>query len=141
MAYETLKTDGFLITATGSGFVMARAGFGDGYDTAINVEQERRNWKIKIDVLPDLPGSPLVDSQTRALYLWDFFTARKAEGDAPFWLKDPKDDLLYLAAFAADALSYEILASHVYASGLDLVQRRKSDQTSPITDPGSGIGP
>src|SRR5262245_37444063 len=141
MAYQTIKTDGFLITATGSGFVIARAGFGDGYDAAQNIGLERRKWSIKIDVLPDTAGSPLVGSQTRAAYLWDFFTARKSEGNAPFWLKDPKDDLLYLADFADEASSFEILCDHVYGTGLELEQRRMRDQASPITDPGTGIGP
>jgi len=136
VSYETIKTDGFLITRTGSAFVIARAGFGDGYDAAQTISQARRKWSIKIDTLPDLVGSPLVGSDTRAAYLWDFFTARKSEGDAPFWLKDPKDDLLYLATFADESLSYDVLCDHVYATGLELVQRRASDTDSPITDPG-----
>jgi|SRR5215831_2458173 len=132
MTYQTIMTDGFLITRTAAGFAIAKGGFGDGYDAAKTLTEVRRKWSIKIDVLSDLPGAPQVSGESRAAYLWDFYTARKSEGDAPFWIQDPKDDLMYLASFADDALGYDILRGMVYATGLELIQRRVADQSTPI---------
>lgn len=136
MTYQTIKTDGFLLTRTSAAFVIAHGGFGDGYDAAQTLTEAIRKWSIKIDVLPDLPGTPLVNSETRAAYLWDFFNARKAEGNSPFWIQDPKDNQMYLAAFNDEALGFDMLRSDVYAAGLELVQRRVTDQTTPIAPVG-----
>jgi len=134
MGYEQIRTDGFLFTRTATAFPIARAGFGDGYDQARTLGQPRRRWSVKIDVVPDLAGTPQVAAKSRAAYLWDFFVARKAAGDEAFWLKDPKDGLLYLASFADESLSFEILRSKVYATGLELRERRVRDQLTPVID-------
>ena len=136
MSYQTITTDGFLITRTSAGYAIARAGLGDGYDAAINLGEVLHKWSIKIDALPDFPGvAPLVGTDTRAAYLWDFFMARKAEGDAPFWLQDPKDDQMYLAAFVDDALGFDVLRDQAFAAGLELIQRRVKDTATPVPPP------
>jgi len=134
MPFATIETDGFLFTRTASRFVIARAGFGDGYDAAQTLDDSTRSWSVKIDALPDLDVA-LVAGQTRAAYLFDFWLARKAAGNEPFWLLDPKDGLLYLADFADDALSFDLLCAKVYATGLELRQRRVTGTASPISPP------
>ena len=73
---------------------------------------------------------------TRAEYLWEFWLRSKVQGNRPFWVEDPKDDLFYLAEFQADGdshkLDFEIFCSRVYGSGLGLEQRRASDQATPV---------
>ena len=65
---------------------------------------------------------------TRAAYLWRFFQTSKAAGDRPFWIEmeDPATGTRqnYLATFAADRLSYEVLCAKVYGTGLELSERR-----------------
>jgi hypothetical protein len=135
MAYEQIATDGFLFTRLVARFAIAHAGFGDGYDAARTLDDGQRAWSIKIAALPDLDAPPRVGTQSRALYLWEFFVARKAAGDEPFWLLDPKDGMLYLSSFTDDALTFEILCAKVYATGLELRQRRVAGVTSPIPAP------
>jgi len=131
MSYSELKTDGFLFQRTSTAFNILRPGFGDGYDDALVIGDELRKWSIKITALPDLAIKP-VSGKTRAAYLWDFFLASKNAGDQPFWILDPKDGLFYLASFSAEALSFEILRAKVYATGLELSQRRTFDQVTPV---------
>jgi hypothetical protein len=69
---------------------------------------------------------------TRAQYLWNFFRNSKSKGDQPFWfeVEDPAtgNRFDYVANFAADQLSYEVLCAQVYATGLELVERRLPPQ-------------
>jgi hypothetical protein len=131
MSYEQIQTDGFTITLTAAAANILHAGFGDGYDTAKVMGAELRKWSIKIEVLPAF-GSKLVDGQTRADYLWDFYVASKIAGNKPFWIQDPKDDRFYLASFAGESLGYDILRSKAYSTGLELEQRRVTDQDTPV---------
>jgi len=130
MIYQELKTAGFRLTRVAAAVSILHAGFGDGYDATKVLGLELRKWSIRIDVIPDF--GCLVDGNTRADYLWQFFIDSKTAGDKPFWIKDPKDDLFYLASFTGDALSYEILRSKVYSTGLELEQRRVVDQDTPV---------
>lgn len=135
MSYDRLITDGFLFTQTTLAFVLLTADFGDGYQAAalIGAEAGLRTWTMKIEVLPDSSEqAPKVDEQTRSEYLWNFFVASKRSGDYPFFVEDPKDDQFYLASFTDHTLSFDILCAKLYATGLQLRQRRVRDQASPI---------
>jgi hypothetical protein len=67
--------------------------------------------------------------QTRARYLWDFIVRSKAKGNRPFELVDPMDvsdaTVLY-AEFVDNTLTFQMLCSLVYSTGLNLRQRRVS---------------
>lgn len=134
-AYERLNTSGFLFTQTKVAVNILSGDFGDGFappSAVIGNPSGLRGWTIRIDALPDSNIVPLIEGKTRADYLWDFFVASKAAGNKPFWVEDPKTDLFYLASFTDDEISYEILCSKVYSTGLTLRQRRVSGQVSPI---------
>jgi hypothetical protein len=135
MSYLQLQTKGFLFTQTSVAVAVATADFGDGFDAGalIGSAEGLRAWNVKIDVLPDSSNqAPLVDGKTRANYLWDFFLTSKAAGDRPFWIEDVKDGKFYLASFTEHTLSYDVLCSKAYSTGLSLRQRRARDQASPV---------
>jgi len=132
---EQLRTVGFLFTRIEQSLPVMMADYGDGYrpPSAITGSPSGlRSWTAKIDALPDNPGAYLVQGQARASYLWDFFNARKAANDEPFWIYDHKDDVLYLASFADDDLTYEILCGAVFSTGLQFRERRDVSIISPV---------
>jgi hypothetical protein len=135
VSYDQLKTDGFLFTQTAVAFALMKADFGDGYGKGALISDPAglRRWSVKIDVLPDSDEHvPKVDAQTRSEYLWNFFVASKRSGNYPFWLQDPKDEQFYLVEFVDDELSYDLLCVKVYSTGLQLRQRRVTDQATPV---------
>jgi hypothetical protein len=83
---------------------------------------------MKIDVLPESTDVVPVETKTRAAYLWQFFRARKAAHDEPFFieLEDPETGTrqTYLASFSDQRLSYAVLCAKVYSTGLALRERR-----------------
>jgi len=67
--------------------------------------------------------------QTRAAYLWNFFLRSKVKGNRPFQVEDPMDvtgaTVLYAEFVDPNhELSYGMLCSAVYSTGLQLRQRR-----------------
>lgn len=109
------------------------ADFGDGYGKGAVIGQPLRDWAMRVDVLPDSDKQvPKVDDQTRSEYLWNFYLASRMAGNYPFWLEDDKDGLFYLASFVDKRLSYEILCSKIYSTGLQLSQRREKDFPDPL---------
>lgn len=133
--FEVLNTSGFLFTQTGLPVSLARADYGDGYAppaAIVGSPNGLRGWALKIDALPNTEEG-LIGDLSRADYLWEFWNARKREGNVAFWIQDPKDDKYYLVEFTADELSYELLCSLVYSTGLQLRQRRDRAQASPVT--------
>lgn len=66
-------------------------------------------------------------TMTRSEYVWQFFLRSKIKGNRPFEFEDPKDitgaTILY-AEFVDNALTYPVLRSQVYSTGLSLRQRR-----------------
>lgn len=127
MSYAQLTSDGFLFTQTGLPVAVMRAPFGDGYAAPaalIGAPLGTRGWAVKIAAM---------NKVDRAEYLWQFFQARKREGDAVFWLQDPKDDLYYLASFVDDELSFELLCATLFSTGLQLRQGRVKGQPSPVS--------
>jgi hypothetical protein len=77
----------------------------------------------------------LGQSSTRGQYLWRFFRTSKAAGDKPFWLEleDPETGTRkkYLANFVDHKLSYQVLCAQLYATGLQLAERRLPAVSSP----------
>jgi hypothetical protein len=135
MSYEQLQTTGFLFTQTSVAVTLVHAGLGDGFDRGKILDSGLRAWTVKIGALPDSSAQlPLIETKTRANYLWDFFVRSKVAGNRPFWLEDPKDGLLYLASFTEDSLGYDLFCSKLYGTGLALRQRRVRDTSSPILD-------
>lgn len=140
MPYEQLNQSGFKFTRTSVAMNLSTADCGDGYEppsSLIGNPEGLRSWTIRIDALPNSTAqgqAPAIDGKTRANYLWDFFLASKNAGNKPFWIEDPKDGKFYLACFVANDLDYEILCSFVFATGLELRQRRVTDQSTPVTE-------
>ncbi len=138
MPYEQINQSGFLFTQTSVRLDLLKAPAGDGFalpSAVISDPAGLRSWSVKIDALPDSDAqAPKIGSETRAEYLWNFFLASKASGNAPFWIEDPKDEKFYLAEFVDDELTYEILCSKVYSAGLSLRQRRAADQETPVEE-------
>lgn len=140
MPYEELNQSGFKFGSTSVRMDLAKGDFGDGFAppaAVISNPEGLRSWSVTIAVLPDSTAqgqAPLIEGETRAEYLWNFWLNSKATGDAPFWIRDPKDGQFYLACFVDDELSYEILCSKVYGTGLQLRQRRVADQETPVEE-------
>jgi hypothetical protein len=137
MSYDRLQTDGFRFTQTMVSVGLLTADFGAGYGAGalIGSPTGQRAWSITIAALPDSTDqAPEVDEQTRAAYLWSFFQASKAADDEPFWIRDPKDGLLYLACFTDHALSYEVFCTKVFSTGLALRQERVFGVVSPAIE-------
>jgi hypothetical protein len=136
MTQPILKTTGFLFTETSITLDLLKADFGDGYKAGalVGAAEGLRTWTIKIDVLPDdLEYAPPVSGtdETRANYLWEFYLSSKQAGDDPFWIEDMKTGKWHLAEFVDDSLTYPILCAKVYATGLQLRQRRMRGQVVP----------
>jgi len=130
---ERLRTTGFLFKQTEIGSAVLSADYGDAYRSpGAVIGAALRKWTARIEVLPDDGRGGFVEGQARASYLWDFWRASKAAADAPFWLYDYKDDLFYLASFADDDLSFDMLCAKVFATGLNFRERRIAGVTSPI---------
>jgi hypothetical protein len=136
---ETIDTTGFLFTEAAGEWHVLTADFGDGYQAGALVGDPAgtRTWTIKIDVLPDGDEAPDINGLSRSRYLWQFFTARKALDNEPFWIEvDDQDDgqrKRYLAGFAENRLSYAVLCAKLYSTGLQLRQRRVPDVASPVS--------
>jgi len=132
---EQLRTTGFQFTRIDRSLPVMSAEFGAGYRAAGAVTGSPdglRSWSATVAALPDDVAISPVLGQARASYLWDFFSARKAANDEPFYLYDHKDDLLYLAAFADDEMSFEILCDKVFSTGVQFRERRDPAIASPI---------
>jgi len=130
---ERLLTTGFLFTRTEIGGAVLSADYGDAYRSpGAVIGAQIRAWTAKIDVLPDDPARGLIAGEARASYLWDFWQARKAADDEPFILHDYKDDLYYLVSFTEDELTFEMLCSQVYSTGVQFRERRIAGLSYPI---------
>lgn len=134
--FAQLLTDGFLFTNTALPVALMKADYGSGYAppaAVIGSPHGLRGWSIRINVLPDDESqASKVSGETRAVYLWEFWRARKREGDVAFWVKDPNDGRFYLAGFVDDELSLDLLCAKAFATGLQLRQRRDREQASPV---------
>lgn len=132
--FETLNTEGFLFSEVAVEYTVLKADFGAGFAAAalVGTPAGTRSWTVQITALPD---SENVESRTRAAYLWQFFRARKAADDEPFWIEldDPESGArrTYLASFTDHKLSYEVLCAKVYGNGLTLRERRARGTVSP----------
>jgi hypothetical protein len=130
---EILHRAGFLFTRTDVAPAVLSADYGNAYRSrGAVIGAPTRSWAARIDALPDDPALALVEGQSRASYLWDFFIASKTANDDPFYFYDFKDDRYYLASFADDELSFEILCAKVFSTGLQFRERRAIGIESPI---------
>jgi hypothetical protein len=130
---ERLRTTGFLFTRTEIAAAVLSADYGDAYRSpGAVIGAQIRNWTAKVDVLTDDPAYGLIEGLARAEYLWQFWQARKAADDEPFLLHDYKDDLYYLASFTEDELTFEMLCSQVFSTGVQFRERRIAGLASPL---------
>lgn len=138
-SYEILQADGFLFTRVSARVDLLHADFGDGYRSAARIGSKEglHSWSVKIDVLPDDEDYSIngeeTGIETRANYLFNFFLRSKAASNKPFWIQCPRDFKFYLAEFVDDEIDYDILCSRLFSAGLNLRQRRVSDQESPTS--------
>jgi len=130
---DLLRSTGFLFTRTEIASAVLAAEYGEGYrGPGAVIGAGLRSWTIKIDTLPDDAAAGLVQGQSRATYLWDFFRNAKAANDAAFFIYDYKDDLFYLASFTDDELSFEMFCAKVFSTGLQFRERRIVGVDSPV---------
>jgi hypothetical protein len=137
-SFERLVTDGFRFESVAVRGFTLRANFGAGYAEGARVGPAAGllTWKVKIAALPDTDDY-LVDGGrygrlTRDRYLWAFYLHHNvANAYLPFWLRDPKTGLDYLAEIAEEQLDYELLCLTASATGLTLRQRRVFGVTTP----------
>src|SRR3954451_16051029 len=128
--FETLLDIGSFWVTEEVEFRVLEFSYGDGYgDSALVGSSEgTRAWKLVYKLLPghigQAPGG-VFSAQSRADYLWDFFCRHMAAGNKSFKLISPRDDRMYLAAFAETKLSYEMFMSKLFSSGVSLKQRRE----------------
>ncbi|HYG78929.1 MAG TPA: hypothetical protein VD861_00995 [Pyrinomonadaceae bacterium] len=142
--FERLDQTGFIITDTTINYAGTRltGNYGSGYkDTAI-IGLPLREWTVQIDVLPALDRYSIVHDggrETRADYLWNFY-CRQMDADNLFRIIDQKDGKEYLVEFVDEQLTYEVLTRVLYATGLQLKQRRVKGVEG-VSAPGAGINP
>lgn len=78
------------------------------------------------------PGAELGGLQSRADYLWRFFTRHKQQGDKPFILEGELPGLTGVhrmsVVFAEDEMSYELFAVRMFSTGLQLEQYREDGE-------------
>lgn len=102
------------------------AEYGEGYEDGVLVGSAAglHNWVLSAGVLPDADDAEYlpIEAQSRFAYYFDFFKARKAEGNGVFIIEFR--DLLYHASFVGPSVSYEIFTSILYAGGVEIRQRR-----------------
>lgn len=117
-------------------FQVLEADYGDGYDDGalIGSTEGTRSWKLTYKVLHSginaTPGEPAIFSaQSKATYLWNFFCRQMSQGNKSFIIRSLKDGKDYLAAFVDKKLSYEMFASRLYTTGVQLKQRRERGVT------------
>lgn len=127
--YETLDQTGFKIEDTSINYekTMLTAQFGSGYQATAIIGLPLREWTVTIEVLPKLdrysiqhPGG----RETRADYIWNFFCRQMDAGSSPFWIRDQKENRVYLVGFVDLKLTYKVFTRVLYSTGLQLVQRR-----------------
>lgn len=136
----TLNTEGFTFSEIAGEWSVLKANFGAGYFAAASVGAPAgtRSWSMRVEVLPEDAGYPvgLIESQTRAAYLWNFYQASKSNHDEPFWIEveDPDTGTRqnFLASFTDHRLSFAVLCAKVYATGLELRERRVLGVVSPV---------
>ncbi len=127
---EDLNDKGFAYEAVGIKAARLSADFGDGYTASARIGDARglKAWKLRISALPDMPEY-LVEQETRARYLWNFFLRHKLEKDCDvFRLRDPfprEPHLIYcFAQFSEDELEYGVFSEAVFSTGLTIKEAR-----------------
>jgi hypothetical protein len=130
---ELLDDTGFSFEQVAIQASRITAQLGDGFvrSTRIGAREGLKAWKIKADVLPDLPEY-LIEQETRARYLWQFWVRHKLENDLEiFRMRDPfarnPERPYVFARFQEDNLDYQILTGCLYAFGLAIVEARIPD--------------
>jgi hypothetical protein len=104
------------------------ADFGDGYyaSAVVGSTAGTKDWNITYGHLSRAPHRTdgRFSRESVADYLWDFYVARRAEGNSPFIIRDPRTRKFYLAGFVDTRLGYKNLRERFYTTGLQVKQRR-----------------
>lgn len=100
--------------------------FGGGYQAGVNVGPlgGLHMWTLSSGCLPDDDDAAYlpISAQSRFAYYFDFFKARKAEGNSTFIIEFR--GLNYHAGFADPKISMERFTEDLFAGGVLIKQRR-----------------
>lgn len=124
MPLETLDLTGMDIDSVDWEDVVLEAKFGGNYHAGVNVGPDGglHTWMLSSGCLPDDDDISPIDAKSRFAYYWDFFKARKAEGNGPFIIEFR--GLNYHAGFPDPKISMERFTSDLFAGALMIEQRR-----------------
>lgn len=83
-------------------------------------------WQLKYKTLNDTLDGPITlpNGQTvsKATYVWLFFNEMKASETNTFIINCLTDGLDYLVEFEDDEMTYEMTATRLYTTGINLIQ-------------------
>ncbi len=127
---ETLIDTGFAFEQVAVQAARLVANFGDGYTAAARIGDTRglKAYAVRVQALPDL-AQYLVEQETRARYLWNFWIRHKLEKDCEvFRMRDPwprsEAEPWIFARFAEDELDFGMFSEKVFSTGLKIVEAR-----------------
>jgi hypothetical protein len=89
-------------------------------------------WSLTYKSLPDTLNGPILDDGgnqiSKAEYIWMFWDSLTAAGGSTFTITCLQDGKKYLVEFEDDELSFEMIATKLYTSSLNLIQVDVADQ-------------
>lgn len=142
--YETFQFNSMLnVSDLALSMPVLTADFGDGYGAGalVGAASGLRRWALSSQLLPDMDEYSVdydVDgeqlSAARFEYVWSFYRRHLAQGNKPFFIRDPRTKKKFLASFADRNLSFQALTGKLYSGSLTLVQRRARGLVFAIED-------
>lgn len=123
--FPTLDLAGMNVDTVDHSFSLLTANYGDGYqdNALVGSAGGLLEFGLSAGVLPDdATYGSLIGGQSRFAYYYDWYCARMAEGNPPFFIE--WRDRMYLVSFKETRLSYEVFTSDLFTTGLALRQRR-----------------
>jgi phage-related protein len=105
--------------------------YGDGYEDSVLIGSTEGTlaWKLTFNTLPGFIGQAqggVFSAQSKADYIWDFYCRHMAAGNKSFKIVSPRSGNMYLAAFAETKLSFQLMLTKLYTTGITLKQRREA---------------
>jgi hypothetical protein len=124
MPFETLDLTGMDIDSVEWEDAVLEADYGGGYHDGVNVGPlgGLHTWALSSGCLPDDDTISPIGLESRFAYYFDFFKARKAEGNSTFIIEFREAN--YHAGFVDPRISMERFTNDLFAGGVLIKQRR-----------------
>ena len=138
---KLLGSFGLEVTADYSG-TLIKIPLGKRRRVVVQVDDPRgqRQFVLKHNVLPATTNGAVEletgERRAKALYYFEFYQARKAEGDGSFILTCPLTGNDYLGVFTDDKLTFEMFANKLFRTGGVAIEQVDEDDV-PTLDDGS----